>query len=206
VSIAESAVLPGEPALEPAGFWIRAGARLLDWGILAVIAFVVGVIMAIIAGMMESMGGRPAADFVASMERITFIGWIGSVLTVIAYHSCFEGLAGTTIGKRMFGLQVIDVTAGPITLMQGVKRSLGFLVDGLFLGAIGAHSMGESPEKQRIGDHWAKTRVVRRRSLPDHLRTPAWRVFAGFLLATMVLALLDTATLLGEYLLFIGRA
>jgi uncharacterized RDD family membrane protein YckC len=206
VSVAESAVFPAEPVLEPAGFWIRAGARLADIAVQTVVGFVVGIIMAIIAGMMEAMGGRPAADFIASMERTTFIGWIGSVLTVIAYHSCFEGLAGTTIGKRIFGLQVIDMATGPVTFTQGVKRSLGFLVDGLFFGAIGAHSMNESPEKQRVGDHWAKTRVVRRRSLPHHLRTPSWRVLAGFLLATLVLALLDTATLLGEYLLFIGRA
>lgn len=206
MSIAESAVFPAEPALEPAGFWIRAGARLLDIGVQTVVGFVVAMIMAIIAGMMESMGGRPAADFVASMERTTFIGWIGSVLTVIAYHSCFEGLAGTTIGKRIFGLQVVDATAGPVTFMQGVKRSVAFMVDGLFFGAIGAHSMSESPEKQRIGDHWAKTRVVRRRSLPHHLRTPAWRVLAGLLLATVVVALLTTATHLGEYLRFISGA
>jgi uncharacterized RDD family membrane protein YckC len=139
--------------LEPAGFWIRAGARLIDW-------------------MVQTLR--------ASIERTTFIGWIGGVLASLAYHSFSEGLSGSTVGKRLLRLQIIDVNLTPVSFGQGAKRSVAFLLDALFFGMIAAHFMNESLEKQRIGDQWAETRVVRRRSLPVSMRTPTRRMIGGF--------------------------
>lgn len=150
--------------LEPAGFWIRAVARVID--------FVVQM-----------------ALFVVAFESLNAATWIGGTLAALAYHSCFEGLAGTTLGKRLLGLQVIDVQGTPITFAQAVKRSVAFLADSLFLGGVGWWFMNQSPEMQRIGDLLARTRVVRRRSLPAGL-LPA----SGFARA-MAVAIAVTATI-----------
>jgi uncharacterized RDD family membrane protein YckC len=118
---------------DSSGFWIRAGARLLDWVVLGGLGLVAGLMMIIMAAILESFGGRSAADFLASMERGTFIGRIGSAITTLAYHTCFEAVAGSTVGKRLLRLHVIDVSAKPITFGQPFKRSAGFFIDALFL-------------------------------------------------------------------------
>lgn len=149
--------------LEPAGFWIRAGARVIDFAVLTAILVLV----------------------FESMNRAT---WIGGTLAALAYHSCFEGLAGTSLGKRLLGLQVITVQGAQVTFAQAVKRSVAFLADSLFLGGVGWWFMNQSPEMQRIGDLVARTRVVYRRSLPEEFR-PATRRFLGAMAVAVGVAL-----------------
>lgn len=189
----------------PAGFWIRAAARILDWGVLGVLGFVTGLVMIFIAFVIEGATGRPAAPFMASLERMTLIGWIGSTIATMAYHACFEGTAGSTIGKRLLQLQVMSVTGQPIGFMQGVKRSIAFVVDALFFGAVGWQVMSNSPEKRRFGDNWAGTRVVHRRSLSPQLHPRRWQMVAGFVLAAEVATLCIVITQLAEYLWFVRR-
>lgn len=198
MSVAEAQSPPGF-AVVPGGFWIRAAARLIDWIVQALVGMIIGVVMAVIAGIVEAAGG-PGSAFLASMERTTFIGWIGGALAALGYHSCFEGIAGTTVGKRLLSLQVLSTTLAPIDFGQAMKRSIGFLVDALFFGAIGAQVMSASPLKQRIGDNWAETCVVRRESLPLQYRTPTMQVIMAFVMAMVVTGFLVAATQIGQYL------
>jgi uncharacterized RDD family membrane protein YckC len=183
--------------LEPAGFWIRAGARLIDWGVMGAVGVVVGVLFAIVATVMETATGRPASEIISVVEHTTFISTIGSLLAAISYQSLFEGVSGSSVGKRLLGLHVISLDATPIRFHQGVKRSVAFLVDALFFGAIAWGQMKDSPERQRVGDHWAGTRVVLRRSLDAKLLPSGLQFFAalvaalqfGFLVIAMNVAL-----------------
>lgn len=192
--------------LEPAGFWIRAGARLVDWIVFAFVGLVVGLVLLVIAGIVEGLTGRPADEMLASMQKTTFIGWIGGALTAIAYHACFEGVAGSTVGKRLMRLQVVSMDGGAIRFAQAWKRSVAFLLDALFFGGIAALIMDGSPEKRRAGDNWADTRVVRRRSLPMNERTPTARMFFGLALAVIVAGGFTALTQLLEYLWFLRSA
>jgi hypothetical protein len=54
---------------------------------------------------------------------------------------------------------------------------------------VAAISMSESPLKQRVGDRWAGTRVVRRRELLPQLRTSPRRFAAATVLAFALSAL-----------------
>lgn len=130
----------------------------------------------------------------------TFIGWIGGVVEILCYHTFFEGVAGSTVGKRLLGLHVIGFDGTPVRFTQAFRRSAGFLVDALFFGAIGAGEMRESPEKQRIGDRWGATRVVRRRSLPPELHPPTVQFFAARVAAVQVAFLVSAVTRALEYL------
>lgn len=187
-------------ALEPAGFWIRAAARIIDWVVLGIVGMFVGVFLALIAGIVEATTGGPAPDLLEAMTKTTFIGWIGGVITNLGYHSLFEGVAGSTVGKRVLGLHVVAFDLTPVRFDQAVKRSIGFLVDALFFGAIAAGEMKDSPEKQRIGDRWGETRVVRRRSLPLELRPSTLQFFAAFVAAVQIAFLVTLATQGMEYL------
>jgi len=94
-----------------------------------------------------------------------------------------DGFNGQSPGKRLMGVQVVDVQSGaPISFGQSFKRNLilqtgvipmvGGLVS-LAVVIIIIIQMGKGP---RLGDRWAKTRVIWKR----FSRTP---VFADDLLA-----------------------
>jgi uncharacterized RDD family membrane protein YckC len=197
---ADDSPSPTARALDSAGFWIRAAARFIDWLVLGIVGITVGFLFAVIAVALESITGRASSDVIESLQQTSFIGWIGSVIATLAYHSLFEGVAGSTVGKRMLGLQVIAMDGTPVRFVQGVRRSLAFLFDALFFGAIAAGEMNNSPEKQRIGDRWAGTRVVRRRSLPVELHPPTLQYVAALVAAVEVAWLLTAVTQVLEYL------
>ena len=186
-------------SLEPAGFWIRAAARLVDWVVLMLVNVVVVFGLAIVAAVAEQLTGRSSAAMLAALQNTTFIGWIGGFFTTLTYYSIFEGVVGSTIGKRLVGLHVIGMDGAPVRFAQGCKRTLGFFIDALFFGAIAAGEMRDSPEKQRLGDRWANTRVVRLRSVPPELRPRRREFVAAMIAAVHVTAVVDTITSLAEY-------
>ena len=192
-----------EPApndsLRPAGFWIRAVARGVDWFILALIGIPVTFFKAFIAGVM-GLTEQPAV--MGNAGGITFLGWVGSALATLGYYFAFEGIAGSTVGKRVTGLQVISFDQRPIRFVQAVKRSLAFFVDALFFGIIAAQVMSDSVEKQRVGDKWAGTRVVMRRTLPLTLLTTRGVMITAFITATV---LAFEILVVFEYLEYVAR-
>jgi uncharacterized RDD family membrane protein YckC len=164
------------------------------------VGITVGFVFGALSVALESITGHASADVLESLQKTSFIGRIGGVIATLAYHALFEGVAGSTVGKRLLGLQVITMDGTPLRFVQGVRRSLAFLVDALFFGAIAANEMKDSPEKQRIGDRWAGTRVVRRRSMPAELHPPTLQFVAAFIAAVEVAWLLTAATQFLDYL------
>lgn len=207
VSVSDDAALAGAHGhVAPAGFWIRAAARILDWLVLGAAGMGGMLLFAVAAGATLAALGRDATRLIESLEQNTIIGWVGSVVATLTYHALFESVAGSTVGKRLVGLQVVSMSLEPITFKQATKRSVAFLVDGLFFGAIAAGEMKDSPSKQRIGDRWAETRVVRRRSLPQELHPPPLQYVAALIAATEVAFIIGTVTQALEYLWFVRGA
>ena len=97
--------------------------------------------------------------------------------------SASAGFHGSTIGKRLLGIQVLNEDGGRCSLTQAAKRSLAFLWDGLFFGLIGIVAMNGDPRRQRNGDDWAGTVVVRRASVPPASQRSGNELFAAFLMA-----------------------
>lgn len=193
-----------EPALydslRPAGFWIRALGRGVDWLFLGLIGIIVALFKAFIGGAMGELTGQPVA--MGDAGGNTFLGWVGSALATLGYYFAFEGIAGSTVGKRVTGLQVIAFDQTPIRFVQAVKRSLAIFVDALFFGIVAAQVMSDSAEKQRVGDKWAGTRVVLRRSLPPALLTTRGVMITAFITATV---LAFEILVVFEYLEFVAK-
>ena len=84
-----------------------------------------------------------------------------------------EGLGGSTLGKMTLGLRVVRPDGAPINFGAALGRSAAFFVDAIFFGLVAWTSMSGSMLKQRYGDKWANTVVVRVASTADRSRLGA---------------------------------
>lgn len=78
------------------------------------------------------------------------------------YFTLSEWYFGTTVGKSAVGLKVLDDELEPISFVKSVARNSGRYAD-MILGFyfVSLILILRSPERKRIGDHIAGTRVVK---------------------------------------------
>jgi uncharacterized RDD family membrane protein YckC len=167
---APSAGLPAD--LVAAGFAIRALARVLDQGVQIFVAISGGCVGGVALAFLPGAGGQPDADGPFT--------WVAVLLGSIVYHSVCEAWHGATLGKLVCGLRVVSEDGERASLVQGLMRSVAFLVDSLFLGAVGFVTMQSSPRAQRVGDKWARTVVVHAADEPLAARQPFVTFVAAF--------------------------
>jgi uncharacterized RDD family membrane protein YckC len=88
-------------------------------------------------------------------------------VVMVAYYVALEGLFGATIGKYVVGVRVMSIDGGRPGIARATLRNVLRLVDGLpALNILGVLSIVFSPERARIGDKLARTRVVFRQEVP----------------------------------------
>lgn len=84
------------------------------------------------------------------------------------YTTLFEGISGTTPGKRLFRLWVVHDNATPITMSAALVRNFLRAVDGLpFLNLLGVICMVIDSRFRRLGDLAAGTLVIYRNRPSD---------------------------------------
>lgn len=104
--------------------------------------------------------------FVAANDSITlpfpkeYLSFLWPIL-VFLYYFLLEGSTGSTFGKRLYGLTVIDIRGdgGKCTWLQAAIRTILLPFEMLLIGAI---VISVTPRKQRIADLIAGTLVVRK--------------------------------------------
>jgi uncharacterized RDD family membrane protein YckC len=184
------------PDLEDAGLARRAIARVIDIGVLQV-SIALGLTAAVLLSML--LGGLLGLGVGAAVERLVHASdswrsspaeWAIGFLGLVVLHTVSEGLHGSTIGKRICGITVVSEDGAPAGLGAALRRSLGFLVDQFLCGLVGVHKILNSPWQQRVGDEWARTRVVRLRALPGASRRSAVRFLVAAALAVLAPAVI----------------
>ncbi|MFZ9936000.1 MAG: RDD family protein [Luteolibacter sp.] len=153
VELAEGVVIQ----LRIAGPMPRALAYLMDF--LIRVALMAAIAIAV------AMAGWAMGDNVA--RGLFLLGWF---LLDWLYPVVFEaGRRGTTPGKRMLGLRVVQASGSPLTVGQAVVRNFLRFIDGmpLFTYAFGLASCLASRRFQRLGDLAAGTVVVYARTPPQ---------------------------------------
>ncbi len=148
-----------------AGFWIRAGARMID----AVYGVVVGLFAGVLGGIILVLldrAGLIESGWQGRIRGLNIAGWALSLLGGFLYQSLTEGIYGASLGKLICQLRVVTEEGHSIGMKRALLRSLAYYVDALFFGLVGYSSMKESPLNQRYGDRWAHTVVVRSKDLP----------------------------------------
>jgi uncharacterized RDD family membrane protein YckC len=179
----------GGPPLEYVGFRRRAAARLLDLLFHYAIGIVAGVTIAILAYFVQGLTGRPAQPILDVLGKGP-LGFLTALLGGILFDAIMEGFHGSTLGKRLVGITVLDESARPCNFKAATIRSFAFLFDGLLFGVVAQASMRDSPTQQRYGDRWAHTVVVFRRSVPEGSLRSSFRFGLVLMLASFADGLL----------------
>lgn len=184
--------------LEYVGFRRRLAARLIDFIVHFAVGVMAGAFVAILAVAVEQITGRSAQLAIVRLGEGGVVGFLLSATGALLYDAVMEGLHGSTLGKLLVGITVLDArTARPCTFPAAIIRSLAFYWDSLFFGLVGEFSMRSSEAQQRYGDRWAQTVVVRRRSAP----LSSIRSGARFALVLVVAVLLDGVVIAGQALM-----
>jgi len=125
----------------------RAIAALLDYGLFALLVFA----YVSYFGEVDDSGVTVVSDRLALPPLILWA-------FLFPYtESCFS----TSLGKRLFGLRIVSNDKRPLTFSRHLKRRLLDPID-LFAayGLVAVVTIAVTPSRQRLGDLWARTRVV----------------------------------------------
>jgi uncharacterized RDD family membrane protein YckC len=148
---------------------------VVHYAIAIVTGLFIGVAIAIAAA------GDPVASRAAlvHLRETSVLAFVFSIIGSAMYHTVCEALHGSTLGKLICGIVVLDETGQPCGPRAALGRSFAFYVDGLFFGIVGYMAMKGSPLDQRNGDKWFHTIVATRKGVP----ATALRSGGRFLLA-----------------------
>jgi uncharacterized RDD family membrane protein YckC len=182
----------------PGDFGIRAAARILDLIFTVGLSFGVALgVNIVLAGMARAGSIAPTWQAKVSALTLGSFGWslVGNTL----YYTLSEAVGGATVGKWICGLRVYSADFSPdgtflvalrrCTLGGALVRSLVFFLDSLFFCALAYFSMEGSRWRQRFGDKWGHTVVVKARSTDLPAKSAIPGVLVGILATSAVTAM-----------------
>lgn len=137
-----------ESGVQPAGVLLRCLDGIIDTAVL----FIIGFIIALFTGQ-TTKDGFDLQGFAA------LVWW----LIGIGYYVIFEGKFGSTPGKMLLGLKVIKTDGSPCDTKAAIIRTAGRILDNFLL--IGVLVIAFSKRKQRLGDKFAGTLVIKTKSI-----------------------------------------
>ena len=143
-----------------AGFWIRCLAHIIDTVIteaagLLVTLMLLGVFY-LLGGVHETFWNAYNSLYVQIVEGVVGLG------IVIPYYVIGHFRYGTTLGKRLFRIYVVDAkTLKPISLRQSWIRCFAYVVSYLPIG-VGFLMVAFQPRKQALHDLIAGTVSIRK--------------------------------------------
>ena len=144
--------------LTQAGFRVRALARIIDFIICFALAYVAMMIGRFLIELLTHTGVVDERWYY-HIPRFSLITYCFAVLAHLSYRLCCEGLHGATYGKFLCQIRVVQQEGTPCNFRGALVRSIVYVWDCQFFGAIGYYgSMEKSPFNQRYGDVLAKTK------------------------------------------------
>ena len=139
---------------------VRIAAYLIDFVIIAVTQAITGFAAGFVVALSAIASGGNPETATASTAVTVGLYFIGATI-FLSYFIITEAALGYTLGKKLFGLRVVNAAGEPISWGQSVGRNLMRIVDLLFWGLVGIVSMNGSALRQRLGDRVAHTYVIR---------------------------------------------
>ena len=138
-----------------AGVWPRFAALVADIVLMSCVFFPVTRIVKGTWVMSAADHGWVRGWFMSDPLCLSFL------VVMFLYFVLLEGLGGATVGKRLMRLRVVDVGGGRAGLVRSLIRNVLRVIDGLpTMGLVGAILIVMTPDKARVGDLVAGTRVV----------------------------------------------
>lgn len=141
-------------AMDYAGFWIRAGAAIIDGIILFVPNMIISLVINVFAASMSSDTANPAIGLLIALLYLL------SIAIPMAYETYFIGKMGQTPGKMVCGIKVVRSDGDSLTYLRAFGRHwakyLSYLI--CYIGVI---IVAFDDEKRGLHDHICDTRVIR---------------------------------------------
>jgi len=173
------------PIPSGAGFDIRFLARLIDLIYGGVLGIAIGITAGIILTVLSHIG-RLTPEWPQLIRQHRFAGFGLSILGAFLYHTVSEGFGTVTIGKLICGLRVVQSNGSPASMKGALIRDLGYHVDALFFGLVAYTSMTKGPLRQRYGDAWGRTVVVKTSVFQPQPVRGAGRMVAGIVMGSVL--------------------
>jgi len=170
-----------------AGFGVRFLARLIDLLYGVILGLIVGIVAGIVFAVLAYVG-KLTPEWAQRLQEDSFTGLGLSILGAFLYHTVAEGFSTVPIGKLICGLRVVQLDGRPASMKGALIRDLAYHVDALFFGLIGYASMQKGPLRQRYGDVWGKTVVVKASVFQPQPARGFGRMFAGILMGSALWA------------------
>jgi uncharacterized RDD family membrane protein YckC len=152
--------LPG--AIEGVSFWPRFAARVIDTIVHYLVSLIAGFLFGILLVIVATATGHNSALQIAKLRQVGLSSFVFALLGSVAYHTICEGIHGSTLGKLMLSMVVVQEDGSPCKVRSALLRSIAYFVDGMFFGLVGYLAMQKTPQQQRYGDEWAHTIVCKR--------------------------------------------
>jgi uncharacterized RDD family membrane protein YckC len=141
-----------------AGFWIRLGAKIIDWMIISAVNFIVLAAFGLLIG--YSGGFDPKSGSSAGFIVIQIVNMIVSIAFPVAYSTWLLGRYGATVGKMACKLKVVTAEGNRISYLRALGRTFAEWLSGMIL-LIGYIMAAFDSEKRALHDHICGTRVIR---------------------------------------------
>lgn len=132
-------------ALEPAGFWLRVVAFIVDYALLLIVG----------GAMMMGAAG------VGGTELVDPVYWLWVLITFLYWPVLESTSLRATIGKAMVGLVVADVDGGGLTFVRSLLRNLAKIISAIPF-CIGFLLAAFTTRKQALHDLITKAVVLRK--------------------------------------------
>jgi uncharacterized RDD family membrane protein YckC len=155
-----------EVGLAGVTFWPRAGARLIDYVLHYCVTYVAGFLFSIFV--IAASGGHMPLWVLARFRHPGLFGFIPGVAGFLVYNVVCVSMHGSTLGKRLLSMVVVQENGTRCRMVPAIIRELGYFIDSLFFGLIGYLAMQKTYQEQRYGDQWAHTVVTKRAGVIRH--------------------------------------
>ncbi|WP_255987581.1 RDD family protein [Chitinolyticbacter albus] len=158
-AVAPAVVDPGPP--EPAGFWTRFAALVIDGMVLGMASWVVFIVVTIAMGISAAALGD-AIDGASAAIGFMLVGWLLIFAMSWVYFSFQESSsAQASLGKRAVGLYVADGAGARIGLGRATGRWFAHALSNVTL-CIGYLIQPFTPRRQALHDLVSGTVVMRK--------------------------------------------
>ena len=138
-----------------AGFWIRAGAIIIDGIILAVVNWSTSLLIYHFFGKPHLVPGSKQLDLGTGYYLALFV----NMAFGFGYNVWFLGKYGATLGKMACGIKVIMADGRKISYGRAFGRYWAYILSGFTL-CIGYIMAGVDKEKRALHDRICNTRVI----------------------------------------------
>jgi uncharacterized RDD family membrane protein YckC len=170
--------------LEGVSFWPRALARGIDLILHYIVTYCAGLFFAMLLLLAATLAHHTGPLRFGHGGQLWL--FMASIFGLMAYHAICEGVYGSTVGKLVLAMVVVQEDGTPCRFGSAVIRSAAYAIDQLFFGIIGYTCMQKTAKEQRHGDEWAHTIVCQRSNVSPENRRAVGRFLLALLLALTV--------------------